>query len=198
MKNVGLFLFSFVLAISLLLAGPGTAKAVPLAASETIVAGASTTSIGGSVYTAAERNSSWTLLGNDAAGNQIGATVLITSGIITLDNAANTATFTGNVGLTPFSVTGTVSNFGTTAIGDVHYYSWLLQFGDISALSNAEFGLVGPYSGSLSVQQTLAHPITGLSAVSLDVSNVPLPPSILLFAPGLIGLAVLRKRHNTN
>ncbi|MGD0488598.1 MAG: hypothetical protein ABSB94_15565 [Syntrophorhabdales bacterium] len=195
MKRIGLFAVGFILAIGLLVGGPGVARATPVNAFEIIDNGASITSISGNLYTATERSNDWALSGYDATGNQIGGNVTITLGTLVFNNATGAATFSGDIGGTPFTVTGTVNNFKTTSVGKVQNYGWLLQIPDASALSNSQFNVTGAYSGSVSFLQTAAHPVSGFSSVGLDVTSaVPLPPSMLLFAPGLLGLIGIRKR----
>ncbi len=196
MNKVLFGIAGFMMAAALVIGGPGVAKATPIAAAA-INLGSDTTSIVGSMITASEINSApWLLTGYSTGTTAIG-TVAITGGSIVLNTSTNTVGFTGTIEGNTFNVTGALSDYSKAALpGGVQYYSWLIQFPELSTLSNSTFRLTGAYSGTLSIDQNTSGPTAGLGAVNLNVSQsaVPVPPSVLLLFPGLLGLVGIRKR----
>jgi hypothetical protein len=196
MKKIGLLAVGFILAIGLLVGAPGTAKAVSIAAMESIMDGASITSTGPNTVTAIARSGAlWTVEGYDAAGNALGY-VQINSGQLAFNNLTNTVVFTGSVvsGPPTFTVTGTINNYSGPGPTQ-QYYSWNVVFSSLSVFDNSPvFTYSGAYGGGIGIYQTTGSPITGKSSVGYDVSSVPVPPSLLLLAPGLLGLIGMRKR----
>ncbi len=200
----------FMMAAALVVAAPGTAKATPMVASVTIMSGTSNTTVTGTGTTgtisiAEGVTDSWALVGQDASGNQIGSNVVISGGNITLDNTTHDVTFTGSIASAPaFAITGTLTGYSPGLNGPgASTYSWGIAFGNgsnfVSALSgNGQFDLSGNYSGSLSITQNTQTLTSGSSGMSFDVSRsaVPVPPSVFLLVPGLLGLVGMRKRFN--
>ncbi len=198
MKRILFGIAGIMMALAIVVGAPGMAGATPVAAYETIGFGASTTAVSGTTITVTPRLSNntpvlWTLQGWDAASNEIGE-VSIQSGKLAFDNSANEVEFTGTiVGGPSFDVFGALSEYSGPSAGN-HYYTWNVMFSNLSSLSNAVFTVSGAYTGSVSVEQTGKSLYTGSSAANLDVSSVPLPSALLLFAPGLFGLIGMRKR----
>jgi hypothetical protein len=192
MKKIGLFAVGFILAIGLLAGAPGTAKATT--ANVVIDLGISNTVLGSGTITANEVGF-WELEGfkNQNPSSFIGAT-LITGGAIEFNPGAKTIEFSGNVvGGGHFDVTGALTHFSTPS-PTISYYSGVVDFPSLATLSNFAFSLKGPYAGSVSIDQNAAGVTSGISTASMNVSSVPVPPSVLLLAPGLLGLVGMRKR----
>jgi hypothetical protein len=90
----------------------------------------------------------------------------------------------------PFSITGTV-----TAFAKNNGYAWNIFFSNLTGLSNNVFSVAnGTFTGSLTLS---TNGITSnAAALSSTVSTVPVPvpPSLMFFAPGLLSLIGIRKR----
>lgn len=192
MNKILIAITGFMMMVALVVGGPGVAKAT--IATVAIEAGPSLTTLGTNTITASEIDGSWFLYGYNASSLLGGVTIL--GGDIILNTSTNTATFSGTIGTNAFDVAGILTSYHTPPSNNTSYYSWDIMFPNLAALSNSTFALSGPYSGSISVQQETFTPTLGLSAVSLAVSSapVPVPPSVLLLAPGLLGLVGIRKR----
>ncbi len=192
MKKIGLFAVGFILAIGLLVGAPGTAKATT--ANVVIELGIANTVLGSGTITA-NAEGFWEIAGygNQNPSSFLGA-AFISGGAIVLNPGANTVEFSGNViGGGHFDITGALTNFSTPS-PTTSYYSGVVGFSSLTALSNFSFSLAGPYAGTLSIDQNAAGVTSGISTTSMNVSHVPVPPSVLLFVPGLLGLVGIRKR----
>ncbi len=199
MKRLLFGIAGIMMALAVVIGAPGMAGATPIAAYETIGFGPSTTATGTDTVTVTPRLSYgspvlWTLQGWDAAGNEIGD-VSVSNGELVFNNLTNQVEFTGQIvgSSASFDVLGALSNYSGPSASN-HYYTWNVVFSNLSSLSNAVFTASGAYVGSVSIEQTGKSLYTGNSAANLDVSSVPLPSALLLFAPGLFGLIGMRKR----
>ena len=190
--------------LALLAAAPGTAKATPIAAAS-ILQGTSDTSIknGGDTIVVTETNASWELIGEKSNGKIIGSPVVITDGVMKFNTNTDKVTFTGSIGGNSFSVKGSLSDYSLSS--NNLYYSWDVSFAgaqvkglnDVLLLDGSPFRLVDAYAGSINIDQNINSPVSGPSDVNFNVSrvsSVPVPPALLLFAPGLFGLIGIRKR----
>lgn len=91
---------------------------------------------------------------------------------------------------TPFTITGTLTDYESTRFG----YAWDVRFerGGLSGLS-PYFELINTaYIGSIAVSTSNS---TGVRGFSVNISAVPVPPSALLLAPGLLALVAFRRRN---
>jgi hypothetical protein len=196
-----LFTFAGVMMVlALTLAGPGTAGALPIA-TDLQLAGFSSIGVVGpiatGIVTITETNplggSPWSVVVSDAGGPIAVATV--TNGSIVLNNSTDVATFSGTL-----SNSATLNLTGTVALlaAQSGYYSWNLT---LPAATMTSLNVSGAYAmasttftGGLSVD--LSHN-NSLNSTSAAVSSVvPVPPALLLFAPGLLGLIGIRRRLN--
>ncbi len=96
-----------------------------------------------------------------------------------------------------FSINGTLTGFAVTTAPSGNNYGWTVTLanGVAAGLSNESFLVSdGAFTGSVgfsSTGSTFSHVTT-----SGSLSAVPVPPALLLFAPGLFGLIGMRKRFN--
>ena len=193
MKKIGLFAVGFILAIGLLVGAPGTAKATT--ANVVIELGIANTVLGSGTITA-NAEGFWEIAGygNQNPSSFLGA-AFISGGAIVLNPGANTVEFSGNViGGGHFDITGALTNFSTPSPP---------RPATTAALSASRASRRSPIFRSASpaltrelcpLTRTLPGVTSGISTTSMNVSHVPVPPSVLLFAPGLLGLVGIRKR----
>jgi hypothetical protein len=199
-KNMKRMLFTFagiMMVLALTIAGPGTAKALPIG-TDMQLAGFSSVAVSGpiatGIVTITETNplgaSPWSVAISNAGGPIAVATV--TSGSIVLNDSTDVATFSGNL-----SNSATLNLTGSIALlaAESGYYSWNLT---LPAATMTSLNVSGAYTmastafrGGLSVDLS-GNPL--FNSTSAAVSSVPIPPALFLFAPALLGLVGIRKR----
>jgi hypothetical protein len=193
MKRVGLYACSFVLAMSVLIGGPGMARAIPVM-TQADFGGTSYFSQSGSLITVTEESPVTNPWYVEATNGNDDLVAFVTGGKIEFDNVAETVAFYGNLstGGTLTGLVGTLSNSGQNS----DYYSWAVLFTGLSNLNNGSFTMLdGIYQGGISIDLSGSSNALGtFSSFSSSVTFVPIPASALLFAPGLLGLLGTRRR----
>jgi hypothetical protein len=196
----------FMMALALVAAAPGTARATAIAATSLNLVGASLTAgtyAWGDNWTVLEGPDAtiripglgqvpipaWTITGSDNSGLLI--TDPVSGGMLVITGPTIKITGTivdGSPSGVSFTMNGTLSNFKTSS-----YDSWDVTFKGLTGLSNTDFSVAGGiYAGSISL--TTTGGIHSISALGSTISSVPIPSALLLFAPGLLGLMGMRKR----
>lgn len=90
------------------------------------------------------------------------------------------------IGGSNFDIIGWLTSF-TNNSG----YTWDVYFPSLTALDNSQFTFSNsPYAGSLGFSSSGNDTV----ALSTQVSTVPVPSALILFAPSLLGLIAMRRR----